>query len=680
MILRFVLGGLILAGVVNQYLFHSVGSLGVVGFLLILTSIGVIGYGIKRMVSTWYLLVTLGLLGWLTVNRGAIYPQLLMVLGMVISFFVLWYVTLAKKRFVNSFSELLFVPVSLFNTYVVAVLRSIAVVSSQRKRGGSFALRSVSAWVSSIIIGVIIGTPFVVVLLILLRSADPIFNKTLTNVFSYVTFGETSVRITIGLITFLSIIPLAFMRFKQKVLQLSELNVALIKPITVVMTMIAVTLLVFLCVQWPYIFASVAKEYELTNYGISTYSEYVKRGFGEFLVTSFIVYGFLWVGLLALRVYQGKKRPILFYVQTIVIMTFFVFLLSILRRVLLYWEFHGLTVIRFYGSIFLLWVGFLASTVFLRSIKKYSWIYIEAAVGLMFLLGIGIVNIEHVIVTHHPPRVNNTIDIVYLSRLSTDGYEGWKIAYTISKEYLSELHKKNGVLNEEDRRKAAYSGLSLGLLNRQYYRLIYQYGTDADKNEYVKSVLTSFYPEIVETVAVFEESLQTIQHQGDEATVSAGLYISQFGVNKSNTINEHLQQLQTVASHSAMLLNQSNIKTYFYSIQPRSPLSLVNFSSSLCFLSNNNEEQLKTGSLCVPGFIKIAHSFEIPNTVEYLLNWNRRNQYVYSMLKKEIPIENLIMLQEQYVDVWKRISNQSKEDRYYLQDISYDAPLLAPLR
>lgn len=680
MILRFILGGLLLAGVVNVYLFHSIGSLGVVGFLLILCVIGIVGYGVKHVTSTWFIVVTLGLLGWLTVNRGALFPQLLLVLGMVLAFIVLWYVTLTNKKFVNSFSELLLIPFSLLSSYVLAVLRSIATVISRRKRVGSPVRYTVSEWVPSIIIGVILGTPFVAVLLILLRNADPIFNKTLINIFSNITFGKTSFRIIIGFITFLSIIPLAFMRLKGKVLQLSEVNGSFIKPVTVVMTMIAATLIVFLCIQWPYVFASVAKEYELTNFGISTYSEYVKRGFGEFLVTSFIVYGFLWVGLLALRVYQGGKRPLLFYVQTIVIITFFVFLLSILRRVLLYWEFHGFTVIRFYGSIFLVWVGFLGSMLFLRSIKKYTWIYIEAAVSLLILFSIGVVNAEHFIVSHHPPRVNDSIDIVYLSRLSTDGYEGWKTAYNVAKQYITELHEKDGVLNEEDRRKAAYSGVSLGLLNKQYYRLMSQYGTDADKKEYVKSVLTSFYPEIEKTATVFEESLQQIKKQGNEATVSAELYVSQLGVNKSNTLNQHLQQLHTVASHSSMILNQSNQHVYFYSLQPRSPLSIGVFSTVQCFLSFNTDEQLNVGSLCVPGFIKFTNSYEVPNRIAYILNWNRRNQYVYSMLKQEIPFENVINVQELYVDVWKRILNQSKQDRYYLQDISYDTPLLLPLR
>lgn len=679
MILRFILGGLLLAGVVNVYLFHSIGSLGVVGFLLILSFIGVFGYGIKRFSATWYIVVILGLLGWLTVNRGALFPQLLLVLGMVLSFIVLWYVTLAKKRFINSFSELLLVPVTLFNAYRIAIWRSVTAIISLRKQSPSPIINTASEWIPSIIVGIIIGIPLVAVLLILLRNADPIFNKTIGNVLSYITLSNTSLRIIIGLISFFSVIPLAFMSLKRQNSQVLDVNESLIKPITVVMTMIALTLVLFLIIQWPYIFVSVAKEYELTNYGISTYSEYVKRGFGEFLITSFIVYSFLWVGILSLRTFKGTKRPLLFYVQTVVTIIFLVFLISIFRRVLLYWEFHGLTVIRLYGSIFLLWVGFLGSTLFLRSIKKYTWIYIESAVTICFLIAIGYVNAEQFIVRHHPPTVNNTIDIVYLSRLSTDGYEGWKIAYNVSKEYLSELHKKEGLLNEEDRRKAAYSGLSLGLLNREYYQLISVHGSDADKREYTKAVMSSFYPEIIQTVSVFETSMQTLQQQGEKATVSADLFSSQIGPNKVDTINEHLQQLRAVASHSAELLNQSNLHQYFYSIKPRSPLSLVNYSNGMCAAYYLVNEPVKAGSLCVPGFFTITTSYNKRNTIEYVLNWNRRNQKVFSLIKQEIPIKDVIVLQEQYIDIWKRIINQTKEERYYLRDISYDAPLLSPL-
>jgi hypothetical protein len=123
------------------------------------------------------------------------------------------------------------------------------------------------------------------------------------------------------------------------------------------MTLVGITVGAFLIVQWPYIFAHVAAETDLSQFGVATYSEYVKRGFIELLFISGILYSLLWVGLLTLRSKKEKTFHALQIIQSGVIVLFSIFLLSIARRILLYWDLHGLSLIRIYGGVFLLWIA-----------------------------------------------------------------------------------------------------------------------------------------------------------------------------------------------------------------------------------------------------------------------------------------------------------------------------------
>lgn len=111
--------------------------------------------------------------------------------------------------------------------------------------------------------------------------------------------------------------------------------------IAVLLGLVTVVLGSFLIVEFPYVFANVA-ETSLSKFGVATYSEYVKRGFFEFLLVSVIVYGVLWAGLGALRAVSSQQitvRKILIFLQSILFITIEKFLLNLTQKGIMIWTY-----------------------------------------------------------------------------------------------------------------------------------------------------------------------------------------------------------------------------------------------------------------------------------------------------------------------------------------------------
>jgi len=180
-----------------------------------------------------------------------------------------------------------------------------------------------------------------------------------------------------------------------------------------------------------------------------------------------------------------------------------VFVLSIFRRVWLYQSYHGLTLARLYGlALLILLVGLMVTMALRYSYRHIKWVKVEAAWILVILFGTVVLNMESLVVKV-PPTVNNRVDYVYLSRLSGDGYEGWKQAYDHTDKVLREIAEaKLPGIGVDQRREVLYGGLVLNNVTRNYDSLIWRYGTDEEIKNYLRQILDfgeamlSKYPEI----------------------------------------------------------------------------------------------------------------------------------------------------------------------------------------
>jgi len=349
--------------------------------------------------------------------------------------------------------------------------------------------RTTSHWsiVRSMFVGTLLAIPVIAALLSMLEGADPIFAYNIKQLFSWNILWEIPARIWWSLLLYVFLVPFAFFRLHDRVRSPFTIVAKLgwHRELTVVMTLVAVTVASFLIIQWPYVFASVPAETDLSRFGVATYSEYVKKGFGELLRVSVFLYSIVWVGLLTIRDKEKKLVAMLSWLQWIVMGELFLFVVSVFRRIWLYQMHHGWTLVRIYGGVFLLWLCGMIIFLALRHVAKKRWVTGEMIMTAAVVLGLSLFNVEHFIATTHPPTVNKRVDYVYLSRMSPDGYIGWKMSYDWARSVLlTRGLDKEPHISRENRRDIAYAGHIVLRLLRHHHDLIVTYGSHEEIDQY----------------------------------------------------------------------------------------------------------------------------------------------------------------------------------------------------
>lgn len=589
---------------------------------------------------------------------------------------------------IRSLMELLFVPFSIIGAYLSAGIEGILHSSEAPKLLGI--TKKTSAGVVATILGILLGLPIIGILLWLLMSADPIFATVIRNAGNFFTFGNIPTRVILTLGVFIVLAPLGFLKIKQDFTSPSQLftKFQYEHSITVVLAMVSAVLGMFLFVQWPYIFVRVAGETDLTKFGITTYSEYVKRGFTELLLISALVYGLLWAGILTLRGRTISKANIPTMIQMLLFTEFAVFILSVARRIKLYWDFHGLTLVRVYGGIFLIGIALLTLTLLLRLWIRQKIVRLEMAIVCMLLFVVGFGNAEQFIIYHHPPTVNGQIDFVYLARLSADGYDGWKQAYAHAEKTLNNPQHQNGLITKEQRRDIAYAGLTVGILTGKYHKLIYTYGTTTERKEYLNTIFDQELSRINLFLPQIEADLSLIQQKGNTVQASwDGIFIPAFTrEGRSSYIQETrdiLRQSSKVISESLHNISASSTGSAvtLAHLNPVSPGKLVHFVNGPCRLEFSN--QTMATQWCLPSFYVVfphgQDQVDVPSVVSRLTRWNGSDERAYRNFRQDIPFNSLIQLQEQYLKLYQRILTQSDNEKDYPLDIALDVPFLAPI-
>ncbi len=275
----------------------------------------------------------------------------------------------------------------------------------------------------------------------------------------------------------LILIPLAFLAIRSRFR--SPLNQPFLNryPIeaTVLSSVIAFILISFLIIQFPYVFATVP-ETQLHQFGINTYSEYVRRGFFELILVSIIVYAVAGLSLLVYRQSQTNTKLKLANLTLMSIALIFIF--SILRRVSLYQIYHGLSRSRFYGAAFLVSLIGLTIILILRHLRlKFNhWYQYEIGLVLATIFFTVILTPDRLIATAFPPTVNQEIDYTYIARLSPDAVDGWLEAYSWAKTTVTNRQHLTQ-FTPEDTRQLIYAESVLSALSFRYSQLNHQYAT-----------------------------------------------------------------------------------------------------------------------------------------------------------------------------------------------------------
>lgn len=632
----------------NLFFFHSLGSVafGLINlstFLFITYIFKITNFGKKELISISCLLTVIALFSIGIVIRANTSIQT--ILGTV-SIFVLLinaYLLSSQISSIRSLFELVLAPSYFIGAYIKAVFKTIKNFYSGdykeivpiKTNGGRTAL------VHSVIIGLFIGVFVIGILISMFSNADPIFASYAKNLLFADFVQNLYKRMIFSLFLFLALIPFMILKkssvFRSPIRLFKRLNFT--NEMSVIMILVAIVTSLFLIIQWPYVFVNVPFETDLSKFGVTTYSEYVRKGFDELLKISLFLYGLIWSGLIVLRENKSKRKNVLKYVQLVVIAEFIIFLFSIARRIWLYQEYHGWSLIRIYGGFFVFWIMGITIFLTLRHFWQKRWVIGEMTFTVFVIFLLGIINVESFIVKSHPPTVNKKVDYVYLSRLSADGYIGWEKAYNHAKTTIIQYNKRSSILTREERKETAYAGIIIRELLQNYKDLIKNNGNDEEIKEYL---VTTFN---------FQKEVSMTQKQPE------ALYIK--------SIDEILKLIKKDRINYQKIFNyffisRSPDKYQYWITNDYTKLSFYEIPFYNEFFINN----LKTDKKVVA------------SKLDRLYSWNASGAYAYKQMKKNINYLDLMKLQKQYFNLYKRITGQPVDQQSYDMDISLASPLL----
>lgn len=295
-----------------------------------------------------------------------------------------------------------------------------------RKSGGS----RLSPSAARVLTGLLISLPVVIILIMLLSSADMVFGSimnTIPDLLRSLNLGEAVARIIVALvICFLSFSYLWSLAYNDRPMSsvADTIRGSLPKvwePVTILTVTAAIDLIyvVFVFIQFAYLFGGV-------NFGLPadfTYSEYARRGFFELVAVTLINIGILACFLSFTKKDGVKSALALRILYSVMIACTFVMLFSAHFRMSLYEEAYGYTYLRMFTHAFMVFLLALFIITLYRVwadgaplLKPYLIAAIVAFVAINYL------NVDALIANNNIERYNKTgkIDTAYLTVLSND--------------------------------------------------------------------------------------------------------------------------------------------------------------------------------------------------------------------------------------------------------------------
>ena len=272
-----------------------------------------------------------------------------------------------------------------------------------------------------IVRGVLIAVPIAVVLAALLASADPVFasffnlNIDIGPLILDVIYVTIGCLVAAGLLRLVASEPVSRVDGPSWRLGATEALVVL-AILDAVFTAFAIA---------QVLAATGAAADTLRNAGV-TYSDYARSGFFQLLWVSGIT---LVVLILFSRISAFKERKsrlaFLVLAASAIALTLLIVIVAF-RRLSLYEEAYGFTMLRLYSHVFAVWVGFvflLLAADFMGLWRSRRWfIGATATSAFMLLLGLNVANPEAIVVgfnTNHAQTAHK-IDSSYLAELSSD--------------------------------------------------------------------------------------------------------------------------------------------------------------------------------------------------------------------------------------------------------------------
>ena len=236
---------------------------------------------------------------------------------------------------------------------------------------------------NSIILGIVIAIPFLLIFLALFTSADQLFAKSFSELFNDVEIGENVFRFLRDIIValfFLASGILMYSRMNKTVTEKDSQALLNMNNVAVITFLISLNILfaIFVIFQAAYFFGGEAL---ITAQDI-TYAEYARHGFFELLFASGLVFGIVWF---IYRTTEMKNR-IIAILNVVMIALTGIIIISAISRLLLYIDTYGLTRARWWAAACIVIIGLTLFTAAIGTLVKISYRNMAKTIFLMSLM------------------------------------------------------------------------------------------------------------------------------------------------------------------------------------------------------------------------------------------------------------------------------------------------------
>jgi hypothetical protein len=249
---------------------------------------------------------------------------------------------------------------------------------------------------AGIIIGLAISIPVLCIVLALLSSADPVFQKGLRAFFSYLNehVAEYILKVVFGAIAAIPLFGFLYaLRVKKPIRTLKvRINTDRVRIVDgtvagTVAALLCAVYLVFVLVQFGYLFNA----FQSVLPSDFTYAEYARRGFFELMGVSVVNFCVLGLSMLFSRREGAGLRAL----ETALVALTLLLLASAFAKMAMYMDAYGLTPARVYASWFmlLLAVFFIAMLVKLH-VRKFALVRFCGAAFLALFLALNFAGVD----------------------------------------------------------------------------------------------------------------------------------------------------------------------------------------------------------------------------------------------------------------------------------------------
>lgn len=315
--------------------------------------------------------------------------------------------------------------ITLFEKLVEAYIYIFSFIRDRIKNVFLKSERKTVGIVARILLGFVIAVPLLVIVIVLLMSADMMFENFIGQLPNFLSQISISTVFRIAFIVFIGLLFYGVFQVlgrKGEYPQASlggKFSFSSISAVTI-LVLLNLVYIVFVSFQFTYFFNGMSGKI-IEGY---TYAKYARQGFFELVLVLLIN----WTVLISfLKFVHTEKRTLRIGLQSLyslLIGMSGIILVSAFMRLTLYEEAYGFTLARVLAHVFMIYLLVIFAYTLIRIwLVKLPLLHFYVIVGIIFYTGINAVNVDQFIVNKNLERYEETgkIDLEYLRDLSAAG-------------------------------------------------------------------------------------------------------------------------------------------------------------------------------------------------------------------------------------------------------------------